>query len=603
MTLALRYAVRSDVGLLREGNEDSAYAGPHLLAVADGMGGHAAGEVASAATITTIAPLDAEDPGPDLVSAIADAVATANLRLQELIISDPAIEGMGTTLTALLWSEGYAALCHIGDSRAYLLRDGQFVQITHDHTLVQSLVDEGKITEDDVATHPHRSLLLRALDGRTIAEPDLVPLETYPGDRYLLCSDGLSGVVTEQTLHQTLASVRDPDKAALRLVELAIKGGGPDNITCIVADVIDSHSSRVPPTWQPVFAGAAANGAPADLRPPTRQSSPATRAMRLSRTAPQPVVPEDSPTGVWHEGPSGPQATAGYGDSGYTGTFDANAFDFDPPDARDRIRDTASFDRPDGFPGQENDRYGPETDDRGRRGGGHRAKHHRHDEDDDDYGRPGKRRWPIVTGAFVLLVLLLGGGLYGFWRYNQGQYYVGVTSDGYVAIFRGTDQSLAGISLSSLLTRSTLKASMLSSGDQATIQETISMSSVNDAQQRIDQLQAEADACQQTYQKLATWKTEDTAYENYQTAKTTAAKNHTKAPAVVNNPGPMPAQVADPDQCAPSTAFGIAASSLPAAGASTPSVTPSRPASTPSATSSAKATASPSVSTTPTAAA
>ena len=208
-----------------------------------------------------------------------------------------------------------------------------------------------------------------------------------------------------------------------------------------------------------------------------------------------------------------------------------------------------------------------------------------------------------MTGAFVLLVLLLGGGLYGFWRYNQGQYYVGVTSDGYVAIFRGTDQSLAGISLSSLLTRSTLKASMLSSGDQATIQETISMSSVNDAQQRIDQLQAEADACQQTYQKLATWKTEDTAYENYQTAKTAAAKNHTKAPAVVNNPGPMPAQVADPDQCAPSTAFGISASSLPAAGASTPSVTPSRPASTPSATSSAKATASPSVSTTPTAAA
>jgi protein phosphatase len=298
--------------------------------VADGMGGHAAGEVASAATITTIAPLDAEDPGPDLVSALADAVATANLRLQELIISDPAIEGMGTTLTALLWSDGYAALGHIGDSRAYLLRDGQFIQITHDHTLVQSLVDEGKITEDDIATHPHRSLLLRALDGRTIAEPDLTPLETYPGDRYLLCSDGLSGVVTEQTLHQTLASVRDPDKAALRLVELAIKGGGPDNITCIVADVIDDRSSRVPPTWQPVFAGAATNGAPADLRPPTRQSSPASRAMRLSRTAPQPVAPEEPPAGGWPGGP------ASYRD-GYTGAFDTQAFesgDFGHDDGR-----------------------------------------------------------------------------------------------------------------------------------------------------------------------------------------------------------------------------------------------------------------------------
>ena len=152
MTLVLRYAARSDRGLVRANNEDSVYAGARLLALADGMGGHAAGEVASAATITTIAPLDAEDLGPDLVNALADAVATANLRLQELIISDPAIEGMGTTLTALLWVEGYAALCHIGDSRAYLLRDGQFVQITHDHTLVQSLVDEGKITEDDVAS-------------------------------------------------------------------------------------------------------------------------------------------------------------------------------------------------------------------------------------------------------------------------------------------------------------------------------------------------------------------------------------------------------------------------------------------------------------------
>ena len=261
MRPALRYAARSDVGLLREGNEDSAYAGPHLLAVADGMGGHAAGEVASAAAITTIASLDAEDLGPaDLVRALADAVTAANLCLQELIISDPAIEGMGTTLTALLWSQGCAALCHIGDSRAYLLRSDQLVQITHDHTLVQSLVDDGEITEADVATHPHRSLLLRALDGRAIADPDLAPLETYSGDRFLLCSDGLSGVVGKQTLHQVLTSVRDLEEVTLRLVELAIDGGGPDNITCIVADVIDPHSSRVPPTWQPVFVGAAANG-------------------------------------------------------------------------------------------------------------------------------------------------------------------------------------------------------------------------------------------------------------------------------------------------------------------------------------------------------
>ena len=581
MTLALRYAVRSDVGLLREGNEDSAYAGPHLLAVADGMGGHAAGEVASAATITTIAPLDAEDPGPDLVGALADAVATANLRLQELIISDPAIEGMGTTLTALLWSDGYAALCHIGDSRAYLLRDGQFIQITHDHTLVQSLVDEGKITEDDVATHPHRSLLLRALDGRTIAEPDLVPLETYSGDRYLLCSDGLSGVVTEQTLHQTLASVRDPDKAALRLVELAIKGGGPDNITCIVADVIDDRSSRVPPTWQPVFAGAATNGAPADLRPPARQSSPATRAMRLTRTAPQPIAPEEPPAGAWPAGP------ASYRD-GYTGAFDTQAFesgDFGHSDGRNdtgpraRIRDTSAFERPDGFLGQDDDPDGPEDGNRGRRGG-HRK---RRDDEDDDYGSHGRRRWPIVTTALVLLVLLLGGGGYGFWRYNQTQYYVGVDQNGYVSIFRGTNQNVAGISLSSLVQRSTLKVSELRSGDQATLTQTITQGSVNNAQGLIDHLQGQVNTCKQEWQAVAAWPAREAAYRTDLT-NASKSKGKIKVPPSAN-PGPQPT-APEAASCASAAALGVTVPS--SAPTSTQTAKP-----TPTATGSAKASTTP----------
>ena len=146
MTLALRYTVQSDVGLLREGNEDAAYAGPHLLAIADGMGGHAAGEVASAVAISTLAPLDADTTGIDMLQVLADAIADANAELHQITLDDPATEGMGTTLTALLWSGEEFALCHIGDSRAYLLRDGEFHRITHDHTLVQSLVDEGRLT-------------------------------------------------------------------------------------------------------------------------------------------------------------------------------------------------------------------------------------------------------------------------------------------------------------------------------------------------------------------------------------------------------------------------------------------------------------------------
>jgi protein phosphatase len=550
------------------------------------MGGHAAGEVASAATIRTIAPLDGEDPGPNLVGTLADAVATANLRLQELIISDPAIEGMGTTLTALLWSQGYAALCHIGDSRAYLLRDGQFVQITHDHTLVQSLVDEGKITEDDVATHPHRSLLLRALDGRTIAEPDLTPLETYPGDRYLLCSDGLSGVVTEQTLHQTLASVGDPDKAALRLVDLAIKGGGPDNITCIVADVIDVRDGTGPmATWQPSFAGAAALGAPVA---PARQSSPATRAVRLTRTAPQPAVPDEPTTGVW------PQNYQ----NGYTGAFDTTPFEtggFEPGEWQDepgrQVRDTTSFERDGGYPGPGLDPAGPVTADRARRPGGHRAGRRYDDDDDPGYGR-GRRRWPIVTTALVLLVLLVGGGGYGFWRYNQSQYYVGV-QNGYVSIFRGTNQSVAGISLSSLVQRSTLPVSELRSSDRAGLAQTISQDSVSDAQLLIDQLLGQVDQCKQQWTAVAAWQTKNTRYQAELQAAGTNVKKRKAASS--DNPGTEP-RTPDAASCAAPAALGISvanpATTLPAVTPSPASPT-ATPKSSPTAKSSAKASATP----------
>src|SRR5271154_4245505 len=261
MTLELRYAVRSDVGLLREGNEDSAYAGPRLLAVADGMGGHAAGEVASALTIASMAELDSMPADGDMLEELSAGVNAANAKLQEKILANPAVEGMGTTLTALLWSDGHAAVCHIGDSRGYLLRDGELYQITHDHTLVQSLVDEGRISVDDVSTHPQRSLLLRALDGRSIAEPDLSIHDGQVGDRYLLCSDGLSGVVSDETLRETLATISDPEAVTRQLIELALHGGGPDNITCIVADVVDTETTRLPPTGTPVLAGAAANAA------------------------------------------------------------------------------------------------------------------------------------------------------------------------------------------------------------------------------------------------------------------------------------------------------------------------------------------------------
>lgn len=286
MTLVIKYAARSDVGLLREGNEDSAYAGPRLLAVADGMGGHAHGEVASAVAISTLAPLDEDVPGADLTGALEAAIRDANATLHQMVGEDPSLEGMGTTLTAMLWSGGRVGVAHIGDSRAYLLRDGDLYQITRDHTLVQQLVDEGRITLEEAATHPQRSLLLRALDGRGEVEPETNLREAKLGDRYLLCSDGLSAVVSAETLLRTLSTVPEPEQATRELIDLANRGGGPDNITCIVADVVEPGE---PIPDRPVVAGAAANSARPAEAP---QNTPASRA-RDTLTGPAPAIRED----------------------------------------------------------------------------------------------------------------------------------------------------------------------------------------------------------------------------------------------------------------------------------------------------------------------
>lgn len=237
MTLVLHYAARSDRGLVRSNNQDSVYAGPRLLALADGMGGHAAGEVASKVVIAALAPLDDDEPSDDLLGQLRAAVLTGNGAIAELVANDPDLEGMGTTLTAVLFAGSRLGLVHIGDSRAYLVRDGELTQITHDDTFVQSLIDEGRITEEEAANHPQRSLLLHALTGHEV-EPSLAIREARAGDRYLLCSDGLTGPVSTETMAEALR-IPDPQQCADRMIELALKGGGPDNVTVIIADVVD----------------------------------------------------------------------------------------------------------------------------------------------------------------------------------------------------------------------------------------------------------------------------------------------------------------------------------------------------------------------------
>lgn len=273
MTLVLRYAARSDVGLVRSNNEDSVYAGARLLALADGMGGHAAGEVASQLAIAALAHLDDDEPDGDLLSKLDTSVHEGNAAVAAHIDAEPALEGMGTTLTAILFAGNRLGLVHIGDSRAYLLRDGELNQITKDDTFVQTLVDEGRITAEEAHVHPQRSLIMRALTGHDV-EPTLTMREAHLGDRYLLCSDGLSDPVSDETIQEALR-IPDVTDSADRLIELALRSGGPDNVTVVVADVVDHDYGQT----QPILAGAVSG----DVSQLTVPNTAAGRASAISR--------------------------------------------------------------------------------------------------------------------------------------------------------------------------------------------------------------------------------------------------------------------------------------------------------------------------------
>ena len=286
MTLVLRYAARSDVGLVRSNNEDSVYAGARLLALADGMGGHAAGEVASQLVIAALAHLDDDEPGGDLLAKLDGAIRSGNSAIAAQVEMEPDLEGMGTTLTAILFAGNRLGLAHIGDSRGYLLRDGELTQITKDDTFVQTLVDEGRITREEAHSHPQRSLIMRALTGHEV-EPTLTMREVRTGDRYLLCSDGLSDPVSDETILDAL-QIPDVTDSADRLIELALRGGGPDNVTVVVADVVDYDYG---PT-QPIIAGAVSGED--DQLTLTRPNTSAGRASAISprKNAVKRVLPQ-----------------------------------------------------------------------------------------------------------------------------------------------------------------------------------------------------------------------------------------------------------------------------------------------------------------------
>jgi len=282
-------AAVSHVGKIRSNNQDSGYAGVHLFVVADGMGGHAGGDVASAIAAKRIAEADTEYPSArDAEFSLQQALIAANSLLAETVFEHSELTGMGTTVSSILRVGDQVAVAHIGDSRIYLFRDGELTQITADHTFVQRLVDSGRITPEEAAVHPRRSVLMRVLgDVDAAPEIDTAIFDTKPGDRWMLCSDGLSSYVTDDKMASILATVRTATGAADRLVKESLDHGAPDNVTVVLVDIDDSDGvSGMPPT----FVGSAA-------APLSYENDTSRRPIRLPTLLLHPLKatpPEDS---------------------------------------------------------------------------------------------------------------------------------------------------------------------------------------------------------------------------------------------------------------------------------------------------------------------
>ena len=297
MTFRLQYAAISDVGRVRKDNQDSGYAGPWLLSVCDGVGGAARGDLASSTAIGQLRRLDAapdddHDEGHRL-ELVAGALHRASDKIGDLVDEEPSLSGTSTTATVALFDGARLAMGHVGDSRAYLYRAGQISQLTSDHTFVQSLIDEGRISEEDARTHPHRNLILKALDGVHDVDPDLFTVELAESDRIFLCSDGASGSLDNRRLADILAT-GSPDFAAVELVRASLEAGSTDNVTCIVADVVPATDDE---PSAPVVVGSAA-----ELKRRPRAGSSFFRGHRAGDTGElEPIaaeIPDDLPPGV-----------------------------------------------------------------------------------------------------------------------------------------------------------------------------------------------------------------------------------------------------------------------------------------------------------------
>lgn len=429
MPLALRYAAASHVGLIRTNNEDSAYAAPYLLALADGMGGHAAGEIASQLMIESVSHIPVPTPGDDLNEMLLAAVTDGNLRIAHTIELNPDTAGMGCTLDAFLFRDTELAICHVGDSRGYRFRDGELEQLTRDDTYVQSLVDEGRLDPADVSSHPNRSWILKALTGEPV-EPTFLNLTVQEGDRYILCSDGLSDPVTRDTMQEVLYT-ENLHAAAERLIDLALRSGGPDNVTVVLGEVVSISDEAAAALSQavPLAVGAIA---PEPGGGSHRPDTAAGRAvgMQLVHQPEGESGNADNAAGRDLEADAGDGAggedAAGIGAGDVPGVSAVDGAGIGAGDATGHPSDGTPADSTAGS---------------------------------DSTSRPNRHRLPIIIGIVVFVLALAAGGIvYVVKGQLDKRFYVGVSEQENILIYQGTEEPILGIQLHTVYRQTCLTA-------------------------------------------------------------------------------------------------------------------------------------------------
>ena len=470
----------SDVGTVRANNQDSSFAGEHLIAICDGMGGHAGGDTASSIAIRSLAHIEQDDTGGD-VEVISRMMETSVMAAHDAIVGkakrERKLAGMGTTVTAVALVAGYWVVAHIGDSRAYLLRDGHLSRITCDHSYVQHLIDTGRITPAEAKNHPQRNVVMRVLGDFDIdLHPDISIRKAHPADRWLLCSDGLCGVLEDSTIKETMTALADQGECAQRLVQMALRAGSTDNVTAVIADAtlaLDADAFDLP-HQTPLVGGAASRNLepiadivnePVATAPALRDDhSPAKRAAALMQPADTqhndaaPASAEPSTTRVVQ--PSAVREETGERDNPDTGEIPVvqkpdGRLSADPndPEVAKAIRD-------------EHVEQKKAT----------RAKHQRN-------------RLAIVITILLAVPVLFGAGT-GTYMWSQTRYYVG-NSNGKVAIYQGVPTNLFGLALSHEVSSTSITVSNLPQTWRDQLNRGISVGSLDEAQSHVGIIRSE----------------------------------------------------------------------------------------------------------------